>query len=174
MHTIGRVLSPAPDGTLGCEPIEEIETLRGAHQRSDGRLLAAGDMCEIMAEFAVGGSGQAGLIARASPDLAEQTRVVYDRSSGRLTIDRTRASLDPTVHQHVYRAEPQAKTTGGPIRLRDGESLRARVFVDRSIVEVYANGRTVLTSRVYPTRRDSVQGGAFAGGADTELLALDV
>jgi beta-fructofuranosidase len=40
------------------------------------------------------------------------------------------------------------------------------VFLDRTIVEVYANGSACLTARIYPAREDSrgvalaVQGGA--------------
>ena len=51
-----------------------------------------------------------------------------------------------------------------PFELGDGERLRLRVFVDRSVVEVYANGRQCVTQRVYPTREDSVGVRVFAEG----------
>jgi beta-fructofuranosidase len=31
-----------------------------------------------------------------------------------------------------------------------------RIFVDRSILEVFANDRVSITTRIYPTRRDSL------------------
>ena len=43
-----------------------------------------------------------------------------------------------------------------PFKLREGEPLRLRVFIDKSVVEVFANGRQCLALRVYPGREDSV------------------
>ena len=184
VHTIGRVLSLGDDGRLGFEPIEEIAKLRGQHRRIDRQTIATGDatwfedaggdMIEVMADVDVGHSDAVSLIVRATPDAREQTRVVYDRTAGTLSIDRTIASLNPAVHQHVYRTEPQAKTTGGPFALTGGQMLRLRVFVDRSIIEVYANGRMCLTSRVYPTRLDALNVGIVATGDEAELVSADV
>ena len=42
------------------------------------------------------------------------------------------------------------------LALGEGEPLQLRVFVDRSVVEVFANGRQCLAVRVYPEREDSV------------------
>ena len=61
----------------------------------------------------------------------------------------------------------------GPIDLADGEALRLRVFVDRSIVEVFANDRQCLTVRVYPEREDSVGVSAFARGREARLASMD-
>ena len=49
-----------------------------------------------------------------------------------------------------------------PFELRSGERLRLRVFLDRSILEVFANGRQCLTQRIYPTRSDSLGVALFA------------
>ena len=40
----------------------------------------------------------------------------------------------------------------GPVVLEDGENLELRVFIDRSIVEVFANDRLCIAARVYPGR----------------------
>ena len=53
------------------------------------------------------------------------------------------------------------------------ESLELRVFVDRSIVEVFINGRQCLTARVYPDRDDSVGVSLRAVGNDATLNSLD-
>ena len=66
----------------------------------------------------------------------------FSRASGRLELDRTRSSLHPGAVRGRH---------GGPLALGDDEPLELRVFVDRSIVEVYANGRFTLTGR--STRR---------------------
>jgi beta-fructofuranosidase len=46
--------------------------------------------------------------------------------------------------------------------------------VDHSVVEVFANAKACLTSRIYPVRSDSLGVGAFARGAPVELARLDV
>ena len=43
-----------------------------------------------------------------------------------------------------------------PLELRSGERLKLRVFLDRTMLEVFANGRQCLTQRIYPTRGDSL------------------
>ena len=61
----------------------------------------------------------------------------------------------------------------GPLYLKDGELLRLRVFIDRSIIEVFANDRQCLTLRAYPTRQDSTGVTVFARGSEAKLVSLD-
>ncbi len=46
--------------------------------------------------------------------------------------------------------------TAHPLPLAPGDRLQLRVFVDHSVLEVFANGRACLTTRIYPTRPDSL------------------
>jgi beta-fructofuranosidase len=46
--------------------------------------------------------------------------------------------------------------------------------VDRSIVEVFANGRQCLTIRAYPEREDSSGVSLFARGGAAKLVSLDL
>lgn len=82
-----------------------------------------------------------------------------------VSIDTSRSSLLPDV---MARPEEVA-----PFKLRDGEALRLRVFVDRSAVEVFVNGRQCLALRVYPGRKDSVGVSVRAQGSDAVLRSLD-
>ena len=50
---------------------------------------------------------------------------------------------------------------------------RRQFFFDDLVIEVFANGRLCLTSRVYPTRDDSVGVAAFAIGGRAMLRRLD-
>ena len=52
------------------------------------------------------------------------------------------------------------------------EPLRLRVFVDRSMVEVFANGRQCLAVRVYPERHDSVGVSLRSQGASSLVRFL--
>ena len=118
-------------------PIPEFEVLRGAGIHDPGKLK--GDSYEIEAEFAA--SSSSGLVLRASPDGRLRTVVRFDAKTHRLSIDRTHSSDNKDNEQDVRDA---------PLSLAPAEPLRLRVFLDRSIVEVFANERVVMTSRIYP------------------------
>ena len=82
-----------------------------------------------------------------------------------LQIDVSEASL----RSDVFARTPET----GPFILEAGEVLRLRVFVDRSIVEVFANGRQCLTLRAYPERQDSSGVSVFTRGGAAKLVSLD-
>ncbi len=49
-----------------------------------------------------------------------------------------------------------------------------RVFLDRSVIEVFANERVTLTSRVYPAGADSTGIAPIARGGTAGLRELDL
>ena len=53
------------------------------------------------------------------------------------------------------------------------EPLKLRVFIDRSVVEVFANGRQYAAVRVYPSRSDSVGVSLRSQGTETKVRSLD-
>ena len=59
------------------------------------------------------------------------------------------------------------------ILLDEKESLKLRVFVDKSVVEVFANGKQCLAVRVYPGRKDSLGVSLRSQGRDAMLKSLD-
>ena len=61
----------------------------------------------------------------------------------------------------------------GPVFLEPDEPLELRVFVDRSVVEVFCNGKQCVALRVYPDRADSVGVSLYARGRDAVLTSLD-
>ena len=56
---------------------------------------------------------------------------------------------------------------------RGGEPLKLRIFIDRSIVEVFANSKQYLSMRVYPGRKDSLGVSLRAQGQGAVLNSLD-
>jgi len=152
--TLPRVLTLAPDGTLRYDVAREVLSLRDAH-REGGHFTVDGmhpldvqsDSLEIGVTFLPGVASRVGLAVRRSPDGAEETRILYDARTGEVSIEREHASLD---------TDTQRDTQHGPLPLATGRALTLHVFVDRSIIEVFVNDRLCLTSRVYPTRADSV------------------
>jgi beta-fructofuranosidase len=173
--SLPRILTLRPDGLVGQQPAPELEVLRGQHRQwcdvlltpdSSGLLTGVkGDALEISAEFRLGDADAVGLKVRCSPDGAEQTIVLYDTAAGCLEIDRERASLDAAAGRELH---------GGPLGVGTDESLKLRVFLDRSVLEVFANDHVCVTSRIYPSRTDSLGLDVFAWGGDARLDILDV
>ncbi len=173
--SLPRVLSLCDDGTLGMEPVPELKVLRGRHYHyteirvtpASSALLTGvqGDCLEIDAEFDPCDAEEFCLKVRCAPDATEQTLIFYSDKSKRLNVDRERSSLSPEVSRGIQ---------GGPLELVAGETLNLRIFLDRSVVDVFANGRTCITDRIYPSRADSLGIGLFACGSNAKLKSMDI
>ncbi len=131
-HSIPRVLTLGGDRLLQ-HPVPEIESLRGKHFEfpdvSDPNLLKhiEGDALEIIATFDPADDKQFGLELRVAADGKAAATIAFDPSSGQFGIN--------DLWQPSY--------------LKPGEPVTIRVFLDRSIVEVYVNG-CAQTARVFP------------------------
>jgi beta-fructofuranosidase len=167
-------LSLSEDGRLALRPVPELEALRGPGRRWIDLALAdgaenpladlVGDRLEIALEIEPGDAAEVGLSVLRSPDGREETRIVYDRAAGELWVDRERASLDPG---------PSRERRGAAVRLGADRSLGLRVFVDGSIVEIFAADGTCLSSRVYPSAADSRGVALSARGGRARARAVD-
>ena len=82
-----------------------------------------------------------------------------------ICLDTTRSSNLPDAWMR-----PPDKTTFE----RHGRPLKLRVFVDRSVVEVFIDERLYMAARVYPGREDSVGVSLRAQGQDAVLNKLNV
>jgi beta-fructofuranosidase len=69
----------------------------------------------------------------------EATRIIVGKSA--ITLDRSRSSLD--------NGNPISRS--GHFVPLSGELLHLRVFCDGSLLEIFANGRFCMTSRIYPS-----------------------
>ncbi|WP_054940070.1 GH32 C-terminal domain-containing protein [Paenibacillus ihuae] len=145
------------DGRLGIEPVQELQSLRGEKRLSfrDKSLAEAndllkavqGDMLEIQLELERGSARQLGIKVRCTPDGEEETLLYYDFNEAMLLVDRTKTTLHPL--------ERCRGIQGGKLEL-SGENLKLHIYLDRSMVEAYANGLKSLTTRVYPSRKDAL------------------
>jgi len=171
--SLPRVLSMDSQGTLCTEPLPELAALRGKHHRIAAAELSGylpvseckGDSLEIRVEVDTGDAREAGITVRRSPDAAEETTIAYDGASRNVVLDTGRSSLNPEAIRSIDKS---------PLELRSGELLRLTVFVDASVVEIFANGRACLTGRIYPTRHDSQEIGLFSKGGRAKLKAMEV
>lgn len=172
--SLPRVLSLSPHGTLQIEPVPELQELRGEPRQVAGRQLdgdgdvsvpeCRGECVEIGVVLRPDQAAACGLKLRCSPNGKEQTQVVYHSGQQALTLDTSQSSLSDEVTDR----QPQT----GPLKLSEGEPLELRIFVDRTVVEVFANGRQCLTKRIYPTRPDSLDAALFARGGSARLVSL--
>ncbi|HEU5331021.1 MAG TPA: GH32 C-terminal domain-containing protein, partial [Thermomicrobiales bacterium] len=124
-----------------------------------------GAQLELELDFDLGDAAACGLVVRRAPDGAEQTRIIYDRMARRLRVDRTRSTLDEACDRGV---------TEAVLLPPDDGRLHLRVFLDASVVEVFANERACIAERIYPTRADSLGLDLVAEGGAARLRTLDV
>jgi beta-fructofuranosidase len=165
------VIETAPDGTLRQRPAAEVTELRtrriaenAAVDLADGdrdRLAVDGAAIELELAIALDDADAVELSVFETPDRAERTPIRYERD-GTLSVDRAFSSGDPRTF---------VDTQSMAVPPYD-EPLSLRVFLDRSVIEIYANDRHCLTSRVYPTRDDAVGLSAVAEGGRASITSL--
>jgi len=117
-----------------------------------------------------------GLKVFCSRDGREETPIVIDREKDILQINMEPSSLDKPhyyefamMHLCPNPENPVVQTQNAPFRLRSGEKLHLRVFLDNSILEVFANGRQCITQVVYPTLEDAVHVEVFTEDAPVKI-----
>jgi len=57
--------------------------------------------------------------------------------------------------------------------LDPGEKVNLRIFIDKSVLEVFVNGKQCVAMRVYPDRDDSTGVSILSRGQDARLMSLD-
>ena len=178
--SLPRLLTLAGKDDLRIEPTGDIESLRTSHQHVGTTKLPAnqefvlenirGNTMEIVAEIDEKKARMFEMNVLRSPNKQEYTRIAFFRGRGYrgkslITIDSAYSSLLPDV---ASRAPETA-----PVFIEKNEPLRLRVFVDKSVVEVFVNGKQCVAMRVYPGRKDSVGVSMRSQGNGAVLKSLD-
>ncbi len=171
--SLPRELWLGTDGMLRMRPVKELEALRYNARKLEDLTVEAdselkledvrGNGIELAIEMVPDGARQFGVKVCCSPDGEEQTLVLYDAAEKKLKVDTRKSSL----------GDGPKKVEAGPFELKANEPLKLRVFVDKSVVEVFANDRQGVTRRIYPTRADSVGVVLFSSGGSTKVRRLD-
>lgn len=190
-----RHLTLTDTGELRVEPAGAVETLRDAHIQLENQTIPAnqetvldgieGSAIELMMEIDTNDSPAVMVDVLRSPDRQEYTRITFYRNRGLkpitpdghihssprgegayslISIDTSHSSILPEV---LSRAPETA-----PVYLVPDENLSLRIFVDKSIVEVFVNGKQCVATRVYPARDDSTQVSLGTQGNPVRLLSL--
>jgi len=187
--TLPRVLSLDENGTLLIEPVEELEQLR-MHEKEhnnitvhDGESILlkdiVGNAIELQLVIEPGDAEAFGLKVCRAPDGQEQTVIECNPSAKTIRIDLERSSLDKSIKHYemcmnFMRDEPNQEVTeqAAPFELMEDEKLQLRVFIDRSILEVFANSRQCITQRIYPIRKDSLGVELFSKGGSMTVESI--
>jgi beta-fructofuranosidase len=182
--SLAQHLTLGPDSQLRIAPVEAIATLRAGHEHVGETVLPAnkeivlesikGNTLELDAAIDPKESRWVQLNVLRSPNAEEQTSITFynfDRklsiwyhTQGVVCLDGSRSSTLPDV----WPRPPERA-----VMKRGAETLKLRVFVDRSVVEVFVNGKLYLAMRVYSGRRDSLGVSLRAQGQDAVLKSLD-
>ncbi len=197
--TLPRRLTLTGKEDLGIEPAGDTESLRFNPQSVKNMKLPAnkeivlnnikGNTMELNVEIDPKMSPMIELNVLRSTNKEEFTRVVFFRGRGfnairqgtkdlqpagtpqsnfngsLISIETSYASLHPDVN-------PRAPETA-PVYLDMNEPLKLRVFIDKSVVEVFVNGKQALAVRVYPSLSTSVGVSLRSQGQDIELKSLE-
>lgn len=194
VQSLPRVLALAADATLTITPADELKSLRREGRSATDVALPAetdvavpgvrGDTIELAVEIEPGAASVVEVDVRRSPDGSERTTIRFDPKAGVLALDMTRSTRRPDVvyAQHpldtgaIIRAAdyptPRA-TVEAPLTLKPGEPLRLRIFLDRPMLEVFANNRQALTQQVFPSDPASVEVAFRSRGAGATLRKVE-
>ncbi len=154
--TLPREISLDSRGNLRVKPAAELQLLR-ANSLFDAEIHltenqrhplanARGDRLEISLLVTQSDGAELSIQFRRSPDGDQLTELTYDYRTGVLRLLRDRST-------------DTAEVTVDPCEcllvLSDDEPLDLTIYLDNSVVEIYANDKITMTSRIYPTRADA-------------------
>lgn len=166
---------------------QEVKTKSVSYQM----LLDAvqGDCLEILVSFHLNTARRFGILVRCAPDFTEKTSIEIDLDKGKLIFDNTHSSLGmggppsmpmPAVRLSCYSNNELSKLVYRSVRSVDigpleGKDVNLHIFLDRSVVEVFANNnRSCITGRMYPTREDSLHVGVFCKDGTVACEGIDI
>ena len=187
--SLPRRLSLGEGDELLQQPVEAVASCRRSRLGGKPQRLPtnrevvlddlSGDALEIRAVIAPDEASMVELNVLRSPNREEFTRIAFYRDRGyRDTLLRRRhigslVTLDSSYSSSASDVRSRAPETA-PVHLDPEEPLELRVFVDKSIVEAFVNGKQCVAARVYPDRADSKGISFRSQGRTSEITELDV
>jgi beta-fructofuranosidase len=192
--TLPRRLTLISKDELGIEPAGEIESLRYNPKHIAAMKLPAnkeivlksisGNAMEIVAEIDLKNAPMVEINVLRSPNKEEYTRISifkergynkgreYNPGARVPNINYSLVSLETSYSSVLPDARSRAPETA-PVMISPGETVKMRIFIDKSVVEVFINGKQCIAARVYPGLKESVGVSLRSQGQDAELKSLD-
>ena len=179
------------------EPAGNIESLRYNKKSIDRMIIPPnkeiilneikGNAIEIVTEINPMNSQMVEINVLRSKEREEFTKIAFYKDRGtRLTTSRfydgpyrglkrqynSILNIDTSYSSTLSNVKSRPPESA-PFVLEDGENLKLRIFIDKSVVEVFANGKQVVATRVFPGMESSLGVSIKSQGDQSELISLD-
>lgn len=148
--TLPREISLDDAGELNVKPAEELKQLRNGMlldefvdlvANQETILDVAGDCLEIGLNVKHDDCQRFGIQFRRSSNGRQFTELSYNYATKTLRLDRERSSDTEEVTRNPCECK---------LVLGRGETLNLTIYLDKSVIEIYANDRISMASRIYP------------------------
>lgn len=193
--SLPRTLTLTGEDELLQEPAGDIESLRYDHRHMDSLTIPAnkeivldgiqGNVLELDVEIDPDNAPFIELNVLRSPGKEEYTKIAFAKQRGFQNWDRfsgwgvgswydtcdSLITIDSSYSSELPDALSRIETA--PVFLGPDEHLKLRIFIDKSVVEVFVNGRQCVALRAYPGREDSIGVSLRSQGRDAKLISLD-
>ncbi len=184
--TLPRKLTLIDDNTLKIEPAGDIESLRENHQRVENLKLPAnkeivlknikGNSMELIAEIAHNDTNVIEINVLRSPDKQEFTKIAFYPNRGFGRFVRSDAIVIDSSHSSISQYALSRPPEIADVPQNDSNTKKTctlRIFIDKSIVEVFVNKRQCSALRVYPVKNNSIGISICSRGGNATLKSLD-
>jgi sucrose-6-phosphate hydrolase SacC (GH32 family) len=156
VQALPRELELPEDGVLRIRPLRELETLRFDEKRESGITVKSdsahrlegigGDALEVAVVFKSPAARELGVDVLCDKEGENGLKIAYMAESKTLRVGKVNA----------------------PLALKEGEDLALRVFVDKNLVEVFANDRQAAVA-AHPYDAGNLGVRLFSKGGDAAL-----
>ncbi len=190
LMTLPRLLTLDEDNKLQMTVAGNINSLRGKKKSINELVLNAneekvldninGDALEMDFIIDLQDAPMIELNVFRSPSKEEYTRILFYKDGGyfdreypdrnerfsAISIDNSKGSLSSKVRPRVVET--------ADVKIGNEKRLHLRIFIDKSIVEVFVNDKQCISLRTYPERNDSKGVSIYSHGKNAILKSLDV
>lgn len=149
-YSLPRTLWVDKEGGLGIAPVKELESLRMNEIRKSNLITRpekelnldslSAELMELELLIDPRKTEQTGVKVCVSDSAKQYTSIYYDVTDKKIKVDTHRSG--PSIGRKTIES--------APLELKKGELLRLRIFVDKSIVEIFANDRQAIARSIYP------------------------
>lgn len=169
-QSITRELFIRADGGLGSRPIMELDSLAsgpvqnlGAHQVG-GQALAIGDsnQARLKLTLDLGKTSASSVTLHLFQNRWESTVLTYTTGSRALTLDTTNAGLGQPGKWEAVFDHPA------------DNMLTLDIFLDRSVLEIFAGDGTVMSATVFPRYKENTGISVVADGGTASFTAISL
>lgn len=171
-----QMLSGIQTAQADAEILFDVPSLDKAEPFDPKYMYDAQALCKIKGAAVKGGVGPFGLYVLATNDLAERTAVffrVFKHENKHMVLmcnDPTQSTLAPNEYKPTFAGYVDVDLTKSSL-------ISLRVLLDRSVIESFgANGKTVISSRVYPTIAQGIHAHTYLfnnGDVDIKVKNFD-